>query len=472
MPRISTTYDMTYLTHCLERDNATLAMDRLNNLTNKSRISFRCACGKEGHKIFRIIASKTGAFCSECRPHNNGKPRTAFSLEFLNECIKRDNATLLETPTGTSLQLARIKFRCACGNDYEKMFRQLALVSGAFCLTCARYKGQPVESVFDMKRLQQCMERDGATYIESEPLNRGARITFRCNCGVIDKKVFQQLANVSGAFCHVCKTNKSHDKAKITNLQKYGVQFTFQSENNKTKSKQSMLEKYGVDRPMRCSKIKHKTQGTCRQRYGFDHYAKSDQIKLKIRATNMSKYGVPCTFQMDGFRLRAQHTILAKYGCTHTTQCKEVQQKMKETCLRKYGVVHPCHSPDIFDRSVANSYRRKIHTFPSGNKVVCQGFEPGALERLVRELNIPENEIFVGAKNVPTIWYDWNDKRRRHYVDIYVKSKNLCVEVKSTFTFKLHQEQTLAKQAAAKELGYMYEIWVYKKANQLQVILN
>ncbi len=64
-------------------------------------------------------------------------------------------------------------------------------------------------------------------------------------------------------------------------------------------------------------------------------------------------------------------------------------------------------------------------------------------------------------------YYEYNDKQHVHFVDIFIKSQNRCIEIKSTWTFEKHN--VLLKQKAAKELGYPYrdEIWVYdRKGNK------
>jgi len=62
-----------------------------------------------------------------------------------------------------------------------------------------------------------------------------------------------------------------------------------------------------------------------------------------------------------------------------------------------------------------------------------QGYEPFALNELINVKLINENNIITGISNVPSIWYnDINNKKRRHYVDIFIPSENLCDEVKST----------------------------------------
>jgi 5'(3')-deoxyribonucleotidase len=109
-----------------------------------------------------------------------------------------------------------------------------------------------------------------------------------------------------------------------------------------------------------------------------------------------------------------------------------------------------------------NSYKLKEYILPSGNTIKCQGYEPFALDELIQNENIFENDIVTGTKNVPTIWYnDLNGKKHRHYVDIFIPSQNKCIEVKSTWTAHKNIDCIFLKQNAAKKLGYDYEIWIY-----------
>lgn len=78
------------------------------------------------------------------------------------------------------------------------------------------------------------------------------------------------------------------------------------------------------------------------------------------------------------------------------------------------------------------------------------------------ESGIFEEDIVTEADRVPEIWYiDGENKKHRHYVDIYIKSLNRFIEVKSEWTLKLQVEFMSYKQNAAKTIGYEYEIWIY-----------
>jgi hypothetical protein len=116
------------------------------------------------------------------------------------------------------------------------------------------------------------------------------------------------------------------------------------------------------------------------------------------------------------------------------------------------------------EKITKHMYKSKEYTFPSGNIIRIQGYEHYAINELLQNESVCEAKIITGCKNVPIIWYnDNNGKKRRHFVDIYIPSQNRCIEVKSTWTAKLHDGNIMLKQNAAKELGYNYEIWIYNK---------
>jgi hypothetical protein len=55
---------------------------------------------------------------------------------------------------------------------------------------------------------------------------------------------------------------------KQTNLDKYGVEYIFQSEKVKDRIKQTCIEKYGVKNPAQSEEIQDRIRNTMKQRYG------------------------------------------------------------------------------------------------------------------------------------------------------------------------------------------------------------
>jgi hypothetical protein len=195
---------------------------------------------------------------------------------------------------------------------------------------------------------------------------------------------------------------------------------------------------------------------------GFTTNLKCQLTKEKIKNTNLIKYGCEHNSQSEEIKNKKKLTLLNNYGVEYPTQSEIIKQKSKETSQKNYGTDHPSQNADYAEKHSKTSYNKKKYTFLSGKIITIQGFEKFALDFLLNNENINEDDIITGCKNVPTIWYnDESGKKHRHYVDIFIPSQNKCIEVKSTWTAEKKKDCIFLKQNAAKELGYEYEIWIY-----------
>ena len=270
-------------------------------------------------------------------------------------------------------------------------------------------------------------------------LTRDTKIVGKCfNCENSFNKSFNHLDKNKNFGCETC--------AKI---------FKFE------RIKHTMVNKYGVEYAAQLHEFKDKMKSTTLERYGCEHALQNEDIKKQIKDTNLAKYGCEYGLQNEEVKEKRRLTNLAKYGVENCNQREDIKNKSKKTNLEKYGVEYAAQNSDIMEKITKNMYKIKEYTFSSGNIIKIQGYEHYAIDELIRE-NITENDIITGCKNVPTIWYkDSNGKKRRHFVDIYIPSLNKCIEVKSTWTAKLHSEIIYLKQNSGKDLGYNYEIWIY-----------
>jgi len=342
---------------------------------------------------------------------------------------------------------------------------------------------------------------------------KGECVSINDSCDNYFNKTFRNLKK-TGPYCTICTSFNRNNKVKQTFLNKYGCENLFQSEEIKDKIKQTNLIKYGNEYIVNIEVFKQKSIKTLLKNYNVNHPMKSDKIREKIKNTNLLKYKCENLFQSEEIKDKIKQTNLKKYNCENPTYSKVIREKTKKKCLEKYGYEHTCQLPhvvekrkqiciekygneiplkteigketikqtclkkygyenpqqvpEIAEKSSKNSYRKKSYILPSGKEIICQGYEPFALDKLVKEENISEEDIVTGCKNVPQIWYnDEQDKKHRHYVDIYIPSQNRCVEVKSTWTAEKKKDNIYLKQNAAKELGYQYEIWIFNAKKEL-----
>lgn len=93
---------------------------------------------------------------------------------------------------------------------------------------------------------------------------------------------------------------------------------------------------------------------------------------------------------------------------------------------------------------------------------MIQGYEHFGLNNLLNGENIDKNDIITSRSKVPEVWWiDMNGKTHRYYIDIFIKSQNRGVEIKSNWTYESDQENVLLKRKAFIEAGYKCDIWVF-----------
>jgi hypothetical protein len=274
----------------------------------------------------------------------------------------------------------------------------------------------------------------------------------------------------------VSQVPEIRQKAKKTCLERYGVEYATQSSIVQEKTIQTNLKKYGVERASQSKEVQTKTKETCLEKYGAENYFQSNDKKIKSINTCLEKYGVENPSQDENIKIKKEETCMKNHGVKSPFQMEETKEKnkiamieykddiidkRKNTCLKKYGVEHHMQNTEIMEKCSKNAYKIKDYILPSGNVIKIQGYENYALDELIK-CEVSEEDIVNGSSNVPEIWYvDENNKKHRHYVDIFIPSQNRMIEIKSTWTAEKKKDCIFAKQKAGKELGYNYEIWVY-----------
>lgn len=269
-----------------------------------------------------------------------------------------------------------------------------------------------MKNTFTPSLLQECCVRDRAELLEVyEKTNRESIISFRCNCSISGIKKFREIVEKAGLFCTNCV--KLNFKTKLRTNWDGKDKETVKRINEKRKK--TMIEVLGVDNPTKSKIIQEKIKRTC----------------------------------------------LAKYGFENQFQNEEIKQKIKQKCLEKYGVEHHLQNPEVFSKLMKSSYAFKSYVTPSGKILKLRGYEHFASDTLFKIY--PENEIISDSKFVPEIWYIHGGKRHRYFCDFFIKSANLIVEVKSTYTYRLEFDINLSKQQACIAAGYNFEFWIFNE---------
>jgi uncharacterized C2H2 Zn-finger protein len=272
-----------------------------------------------------------------------------------------------------------------------------------------------------------------------------------------------------------------YEKTKKSNLEKYGCENVFGAKKIQDKIKNTCVKKYGVENPGQAQEVKEKIANTFEENYGGHPFA-NEGVKSKIRSTFIDRYGVDNSSKIPEVMERKKLTCLEKYGHEWHLSSPEIQKLITETSLERYGVKRAACLEEVIakqhqthiekygcwysqtDEHQASLYQWKDYELPSGRNIRVQGYEPWALDHLLKtydedDLAITSEEITESACKV---WYDMNDTTHRYFPDIFIKSEQKFIEVKSQYTYAQHKEMNLAKRDRCRELGYEFEFMVFE----------
>jgi len=131
--------------------------------------------------------------------------------------------------------------------------------------------------------------------IDITHLSKGSHYKILVKCDICEnesrKPYRQYLQSMKNGNIYCCSPTCAQIKNKKTNIEKYGVENVFQSNEIKDRIVKTNNEKYGVDYPQQSSEIVKKTKLTNIEKYGIDWASKSEAVKKKMRNTCISRYG-------------------------------------------------------------------------------------------------------------------------------------------------------------------------------------
>ena len=403
-----------------------------------------------------------------------------YTTEALYKFCETNNITLIKNYQDIKIKRENyIEGNCSsldCMYTFNKTFRQL-VKTGSYCEECMKQivsnKIKAKLTKFTNTLLYKfCSENNIilTDYFLNSHITEKTIVNGKCLnnvCSNSFSKPFRELLKHNGYCSECCKEN---GKIKIinTNLKKYGVECCLLSEEIKAKGKNTIIQKYGVEFASQSKTFKQNMKNNNLQKYGVEHVLQMPELRKQIIKTNLQKYGAENPQQNSEINEKTKQTNLKKYGAKNYFGTKECQVKIKQTSLKKYGVEHHSQNSEVAERMLKGSFNKKQYTMPSGKIVDYQGYENFAFDELINIEKIDETDLITNRKDVPELWYiDKLCKKRRHYVDIFIKSQNRCIEVKSTWTNQ-DKNNVFEKQKAALDLGYKYEIWIYDhKGNKL-----
>ena len=216
-----------------------------------------------------------------------------------------------------------------------------------------------------------------------------------------------------------------YDKISKNNIKKYGTKCTLNTEENIIKKKNTWLQNYGYDNPN-----------------------KSNIIRKKINQTNLEKYGNISPLCGNN-QYKRINTWKQKYGenINWISEVPIVQKHILNTKQTKYGTFQnfiekswekQILSYDKIDPKIKYYKKYHIFKFPKSNReIIVQGYEEQALLAYILK-KYEEDDIINDIKFMNNFNFKYtykNDNVLHRYIpDFYIKSEQLFIEVKSSYT--------------------------------------
>jgi hypothetical protein len=241
------------------------------------------------------------------------------------------------------------------------------------------------------------------------------------------------------------------------------------NEKSKKKYKETCIKKWGVDNFSKTVHFKESMVDTNRIKYGIDWYMESLDFREKSIITCLLKYGFKNFTQTSEFREKTKSTFLKKYGVDWYSKSSEFREKFRKTCLERYGCEHFLQN-DLINIKFKKQF--KDYVLPSGQIIRIQGYENKALDILL-EKYLEDDLVISNAeiRNEIGIINYFIDNREKIYIpDIYIKSENKIIEVKSKWIYEQELQKNQIKKESCLNLGFNFEFWIISKNNLVSIL--
>jgi hypothetical protein len=264
------------------------------------------------------------------------------------------------------------------------------------------------------------------------------------------------------------QTDEYKQKTKKTNLEKYGVEYIFKSDEIRKKIKESKLSNWGN---INFNNIE-KTKKTNLEKYGVEYVFQSDEIKEKIKETNLKKYGIETILKLDSIvelRNKSYHIKNKEYVINTYSNLIKPEYKIVNYISNELLIEHNNHS-FLISRNLL--YDRLIHSKYCEICTICNPINSNS--------SAHENEIVEWLSQ----YVDIETRNRKilngQELDIYIPSEKIAIEFNGLYwhseLFKdkwYHYNKTKNCQKLDIKLIHIFEDdWIHKKDIIKSIILN
>lgn len=397
-------------------------------INSKTKMNYKCKNNHTSKITFSDF--NHGYRCMKC----GGKEK--FTFEFVKNFFEKESCELLETEYVNSS--TKMKYICFCSNESSITFKNFK--KGTRCMKC----GDSDKLTFEF--VKNYFEKENCQLLETKYINTKTNMKYVCKCGNESKITFDNFK--AAKRCMKCSGSEKLTFEFVKNyfLEQECELLETEYINAKTNmkyickcGKESSIKWYNFQQGKRCMKC-------------------SGNEKLKFEF-------------VKNYFLEQNCELLETEYINSSTKMKYLCKCKKESIIKwddfKQG--RTCKECG-YDKQEQNGKHFKQYIFPSGDIRNIQGFEHFTLDKLVKIFK--EDDIITKRRDMPKIVYELNGKEHRYYPDIWIKSINKIIEVKSNWTYKKELIKNIKKALATRKLNYDFEFWFYSREKNNIFSLN
>lgn len=351
------------------------------------------------------------------------------TFESINKYFEDQSCKLLETEYINNK--TKMKYRCKCGNDSEITYGNF--LSGKRCKKCAGNEKLTYEFVHNYFKEDKC------ELLESEYINSNTKMKYKCKCG--NESSISWDSFISGSRCKKCSGSETFTYEYVKNFFKERNCELLETEYKNISTPMKYKCECGCGNVSKICYSSLKSGSRCKKCFNLKSRKLFDDVKDYFTEQN-------CELLETEY---ISNNTKMKYKCNCGNTSKITLNSFKKgTRCTMCGYEKHSKSLKIY----------KDYKFPSGNIVKIQGYEYLALDELIKVYK--EDDIITNKRDMPKINYNFENKQKRYYPDIWIKSINQIIEVKSDWTYNKDLAKNKLKEIATKELNFNFEFWIYK----------
>ena len=331
---------------------------------------------------------------------------------------------LLETEYSNNS--TKMNYRCNCGN--ESSIRWGYFQKGKRCFKCSgseKFKYQFVKNYFTEK---------GCELLETKYTDTDTKMKYICICSNASIISFYNFRKG-----HRCKFCSGNEKKTIEFIK---IEFL--------KKDCELLETEYIDNR---TKMKYKCKNNHIAMITWDSFQRGNMCIDCCDTKKLTLEFVKKEFEKKGCKLLETKYKNAKTKIKYICKCN-IESVITWDSFQSGVMCKMCG----YEKQEKSLWHYKDYMLPSQKIIRIQGYENIALDELVQKYQ--EDDIITDRRNMPEIVYILKGK---YYPDIWIKSINKIIEVKSLYTYRQYLIKNISK---ALQLGFHFEFWIYTPEKQ------